>query len=246
MNWNEQGVLICGASRGLGRALARTLAARGARLVLIAREMPALERVAEEIRAAGGEAHALAFDVADKDAIYPLAGAAQALLGRVDVLIHNASALGPSPLRPLLDTDCEDLERALAVNLIGPFRLTKALAGAMALTGSGLIVHITSDASVEAYPGWGAYGVSKAAFDHLARVLAAELDPMGVHFLSVDPGDMDTALHAEAVPDADRSQLQDPEEVAPRLVRLIERAPTFANGARVSLAGFEPAQAVAS
>jgi NAD(P)-dependent dehydrogenase (short-subunit alcohol dehydrogenase family) len=240
MNWNDRGVLITGASRGLGRALALTLAARGARLVLVAREPGPLEATAQAIRAQGGEAHALAFDVADKGSIYPLAGAAQALVGRVDVVIHNASALGPAPLRALLDTDCEDLERALAVNVIGPFRLTKALAGAMALHGEGLVVHITSDASVEAYPAWGAYGVSKAAFDHLARIFAVELDPMGVRFLAVDPGDMDTQLHAEAVPDADRAGLQDPADVAPRLVQLLERAHELPNGARVALAAHEP------
>src|SRR5262249_24197614 len=130
--------------------------------------------VVDEIRAAGGEAHALVHDVADKNAVYALAGAAQALTGRVRTIVHNASALGPSPLVPLADTACEDLERALAVNLVGPFRITKALLGPMALAGDGLVVHVTSDASVEGYPTWGAYGVSKAAFDHLARTWAAE------------------------------------------------------------------------
>jgi len=216
MDFKNKGVVITGGSKGLGRALATELGKRGARLVLIARDQENLERAVAELE--GVEAHALAADVASKESIYPLAGAAQALLGRVDVVIHAASALGASPLRPLADTDCEDLERALQVNLVGPFRLTKALLGPMALHGEGLVVHVSSDAAVEGYPTWGAYGVSKAAFDHLARVWGAEMSAFGVTFVAVDPGDMDTDLHAEAVPDADRSELQDPREVAQRLV----------------------------
>jgi len=241
MNWRDKGVVITGGSNGLGRALAGELARRGARLVLVARGRERLEGAAAEIRARGGEAHTLEADVGDKDAIYPLAGAAQALLGRVDAVIHGASALGASPLRPLADTDCEQLERALAVNLVGPFRLTKALLGPMALAGEGLVVHLTSDASVEGYPTWGAYGVSKAGFDHLARVWAAEMAPFGVRFLSVDPGDMDTDLHAEAVPDADLSELQQPDEVARRFALLLDRAETIESGARVRLGELVPA-----
>lgn len=239
MNWQDRGVVITGASKGLGRALAHQLAGRGARLVLVARGRERLEDVAAAIRRDGGEAHAIAADVGDKQAIHPLAGAAQALLGRVDAILHVASALGASPLRPLADTDCEDLERALAVNLVGPFRLTKALLGPMALAGEGLVVHVTSDASVEGYATWGAYGVSKAGFDHLARVWAEELAPFGVRFLSIDPGDMDTDLHAAALPDADRAELQDPGEVAQRFADLLDRAESFASGSRIRLAGTE-------
>ena len=234
MDFRDKGIVITGGSKGLGRALAGELAARGGRLVLIARHKDALERAAQELRAQGAEAHALAADVADKEAIYPLAGAAQALLGRVDVVIHAASALGASPLKPLADTACEELERALAVNLVGPFRLTKALLGPMALRGEGLVVHVSSDAAVEGYPTWGAYGVSKAAFDHLARIWGAEMAAFGVRFVAVDPGDMDTDLHEEAVPGADRSELQDPRDVARRLVAWLEQSTP--GGARVKLA----------
>lgn len=234
-----RGIVITGASRGLGEALAYELAARGARLALVARGAGPLERVAETIRNRGGEAHALAGDVGDKDAIYPLAGRAQAVLGEVDVLVHNASSLGPSPLRLLSDTDCEDLERALAVNLVGPFRLTKALAGSMALRGRGLVVHLSSDAAVSAYPTWGAYSVSKAALDHLGRIWAEELGSFGVRFLSVDPGDMDTALHHEAVPGDDPTGLLDPREVAGRLAHFLEAAGTVPNGARLALGAWK-------
>ncbi len=181
-------VLITGASRGLGLALSEELARQGARVVMVARDAAPLEAAASAIQRRGGTAHALAADIGDKDAVYPLAGAAAALVGPIDLLIHNASTLGPTPLPLLLDTACEDLEHVLAVNLVGPFRLSKIIAGSMALRGKGLIVHLSSDAAVSAYPGWGAYGVSKAAQDHLARTWAAELEGTGVRSISIDPG----------------------------------------------------------
>jgi NAD(P)-dependent dehydrogenase (short-subunit alcohol dehydrogenase family) len=221
MNLEGKAALVTGASRGLGAALAKELARRGARVVLVARGADGLERVAAGIRKDGGEAHVLPSDISDKEAIYPLAGAAAALVGPIDVLVHNASLLGPVPLRLLLDTECEDLSQVLETNLVGPFRLTKIVAGSMALRGEGTIVHISSDASVAAYPRWGAYSVSKAAFDHLARLLAAELGDLGVRVFSVDPGEMDTAMHADAMPEADRSMLALPEVVARRIVAMI-------------------------
>ncbi len=157
------------------------------------------------------------------------------LIGEVDVLVNNAGALGPTPLRLLLDTDCEDLERALAVNVVGPFRLTKAVAGAMALRGRGLIVNVSSDAAVAAYERWGAYGASKAALEHLGRTLAVELEATGVRVLTVDPGEMDTRMHADAIPDADRSALSRPDDVAKLLARVLDDPP--ASGTRVALAG---------
>jgi len=235
MNVRGQGIVITGGSKGLGKALALQLGRKGARLFLIARNEGDLDRVVQTIRSEGGEAHGWTADVGDKDAVYPIAGAAQRALGNVDVVIHNASTLGPSPLRPLLDTDCEELERALAVNLLGPFRLTKAFAGSMAMHGRGLIVQVTSDASISAYPNWGAYSASKAALDHLGRVWAAELDPFGVRVASVDPGDMNTDMHREAAPGDDPATLLDPDEVAERLSALLESIETFPNGARISL-----------
>jgi NAD(P)-dependent dehydrogenase (short-subunit alcohol dehydrogenase family) len=159
--------------------------------------------------------------VGNKDDVYAIAGAAAALVGDLDIVVHNASTLGPTPLPLLADTACEDLERVLAVNVVGPFRLTRALVGPMLLRGRGLVVHISSDAAVAAYPRWGAYGASKAALDHLARIWGAELEGTGVHFLGFDPGEMDTEMHAAAMPEADRASLHRPADVAKRLAALI-------------------------
>src|SRR5262245_3795204 len=229
MKIQGQGTLVTGASRGLGRALAEQLAARGARVALVARDAGPLREVVAGIRGRGGDAHAIAGDIAAKDAIHRIAGQAQGLVGEIGIAVHNASTLRPTPLRLLLDTECEDLADVLETNLGGPFRLTKVLAGAMAIRGAGVIVHISSDAAVEPYPRWGAYGASKAAQDHLSKILAAELEGTGVRVLAIDPGEMDTAMPAAAMPDADRATLARPGEVAARIVQMIEdgrRAPS--------------------
>jgi NAD(P)-dependent dehydrogenase (short-subunit alcohol dehydrogenase family) len=233
MNIQGQGALVTGASRGLGRALAEQLATRGARVALVAREVGPLRDVVGQLRARGGDAHAIIGDIADKTAIHAIAGQAQGLVGEIAIAIHNASTLGPTPLRLLLDTECEDLAQVLETNLIGPFRLTKILAGAMAIRGAGVIVHVSSDAAIEPYPRWGAYGASKAAQDQLSKILAAELEGTGVRVLAVDPGEMDTVMHADAVPDADRAALQRPEQVAARIVQMIEDDARAPSGARL-------------
>jgi NAD(P)-dependent dehydrogenase (short-subunit alcohol dehydrogenase family) len=225
--------LITGGSRGLGRALGYALAARGVQVVLVARQAGPLEDVVAEIRAHGGMAHGIVADVADKDAIHAIAGQAAALVGPIDILVNNASTLGPVPLRLLLDTECEDLERVLAVNLLGPFRLTKVLAGSMLLRSRGVVVNVSSDAAVEAYARWGAYGTSKAALDHLGRIWAAELAETGVRLLTIDPGEMNTRMHAEAMPEADPASLADPAHVAERIVALIRDERRTPSGARI-------------
>jgi NAD(P)-dependent dehydrogenase (short-subunit alcohol dehydrogenase family) len=232
MDLTKTTAMVTGASRGLGRALAEQLAAAGARVVLVARTEPELAAVVDAIRSKGGEAHGLAFDVSQKEDVYPLVGAAAALVGPIDLLIHNASSLGPTPLRLLLDTECEDLSRVLETNLVGPFRLSRAIAGSMALRRTGTILHISSDASVNAYERWGAYSVSKAALDHLSRLWAAELGERGVRVLAVDPGEMDTVMHRAALPDADPATLARPDVVAARILALLrdDRVP---NGSRV-------------
>ena len=238
MDVRGRGILVTGGSRGLGAALAKELARKGARLALVARDEAALQRVVRSIEAEGGEAHAIAADVGGKEDVYAIAGTAAALVGDVEVVIQNASTLGRVPLLLLADTACEDLEQVLAVNLVGPFRLTKALAGPMLLRGRGLVVHLSSDAAVAAYPRWGAYGSSKAALDHLARIWAAELDGTGVRFFGVDPGEMDTAMHAEAMPDADRTSLAHPKTVARKIAQMIADD-SIPNGARLEASAWE-------
>jgi len=146
-------------------------------------------------------------------------------LGGLDVLINNASDLGPTPLAMLSDTECEDLERVFATNVFGPFRLTKALMGALAASareGRGAVVlNISSDAAINPYPGWGAYGSSKAALHHMTRIWNEEHAAEGVRFLSLDPGDMDTPMHAAAMPDADPATLKRPEQSARELLETI-------------------------
>src|SRR5205085_6409494 len=153
---------------------------------------------------------------------HPLALQITSALGGLDVLVNNASSLGPVPLAPLADTDCEDFEAALQTNLVGPFRLTKALLGALAASARegrpAIVVNISSDAAVSAYAGWGAYGASKAALAHMSRIWDAELQPHGVRVIAHDPGDMDTPLHALAIPDADPADLKTPDQSARELI----------------------------
>lgn len=217
-NWKA---VVTGASRGLGAALSEALAARGIEVALVARSAEKLIEVAARIRKNGGKAHVIVADVGDKDATYRIAGEAMAAMGRVDLLVHNASALGPTPLALLLDTDCEDLEAVLQTNVVGAFRLTKALVGPMVLRGSGVVVQISSDAAVEPYERWGIYGASKAAGDQLTRILAAEVKNSGVKVITFDPGEMDTQMHADAMPEADPSGLARPGDVALRLISRI-------------------------
>jgi NAD(P)-dependent dehydrogenase (short-subunit alcohol dehydrogenase family) len=240
MEIQGRSVLVTGGTRGLGAALGRALARAGARVVLVARGGEELTRVVDEIRGQGGDAHGFVADVGAKEDIHRIAGAAAALVGPIDVLVHNASTLGPTPLRLLLDTECEDFAHVLDVNLLGPFRLTRAIAGGMALRGRGLVVNITSDASVNAYPAWGAYGVSKAALDHLARIWAAELEGTGVRTITLDPGEMRTAMHAAALPDADPAGLADPADVAARVIEILRVAEEIPSGARLEVAKWAP------
>jgi len=237
----ESAVLITGGSRGLGAALGRELALAGARVVLVARGRRALDEVVDSIRRDGGEAYGLAGDVGDAGAAQVLAGEAAALVGPLEVLVHAASSLGRTPLAPLLDTTPDELERVLSVNLVGPFRLTRAVAGSMLVRRRGLVLAISSDAAVVSYPRWGGYGVSKAGLDHLVRIWAAEMEGTGVRFLSLDPGEMDTEMHAAAMPEADRATLADPRRVAARIRAIVESAETMASGSRLEVASWERA-----
>ena len=217
-------VAVTGGTSGLGLALVQQLSARGARVAFVARGREHVGRVAREWPGT----HGIVGDVSLKTDIYPIAVQILGELGGLDVLINNASDLGPATLRLLGDTDCEDLERALATNLVGPFRLTKAVLGALsasARAGRGAVVlNISSDAALNPYPTWGAYGASKAALRHLSAIWDSEIAEQGVRVLSLDPGDMDTPLHAQAVPGADPSTLKRPQVAALEMIDAIMAA----------------------
>ena len=230
---NGKSILITGGSKGLGRALALNLSSRGARVVIVAREKAELDEAVRAVTGNSGIAFGIQADVGEKESIYPIVGQAAALAGPIDVLINNASTLGPVPLRLLADTDCEDFDRVLQVNTLGPFRLIKAVAGSMLVRRGGLIVNISSDAAIEPYSGWGAYSASKAALDHLTRIAALELAGTGLLFFSVDPGEMDTRMHADAMPDADPAALKQPGEVADQIVSMIRHSAVIESGARL-------------
>jgi NAD(P)-dependent dehydrogenase (short-subunit alcohol dehydrogenase family) len=201
--------IVTGASRGLGLALTRALAERGWRVVIDARSLPAVPAGLE------GDVLAVEGDVADpahRTALLAAVGP------RLDLLVNNASALGPSPLPALRDYPLAALEHVYRANVLAPLALTQLALPLM--RAGGRIVNITSDAAVEAYEGWGGYGSSKAALEQLSRVLAAEHPELRVY--SVDPGDMRTRMHQDAFPGEDISDRPPPEESVPGLLELIE------------------------
>ena len=203
--------LVTGASRGLGLALARSLAADGWHLIIDGRDPVALETAATELRELTTVV-ALAGDVASEEHRQALAGAA-GTAGGLDVAVHNASLLGPSPQPALAGYPLEKLREVYSVNVFAPVRLTQLLLPH--LRPGARLVFVTSDASVEAYEGWGGYGSSKAALDQIAAVLGAEHPDLRVY--AVDPGDMNTRMHQEAFPDEDISDRPPPEASVPGL-----------------------------
>lgn len=219
-------IAITGGTSGLGLALVREFSARGARVAFLARHAEPVAEVERENK----NTHGIVADVSDKDAIYPAALQIVGELGGLEILINNASDLGAVPLALLADTNGEELEKAIATNVLGPFRLTKALLGALSASvregRAALVINISSDAAVTPYPKWGAYGASKAALRHLTEIWNQELSIEGVRFLSFDPGDMDTPMHALAVPDADRTTLKTAEAAARELITALETALT--------------------
>ncbi len=211
--------LVTGASRGLGLEIAKIYAGLGAHLVIAARGREDLEAVARELRPQT-EVVALALDVSQE--AERLVEAALERFGRIDVLVNNASELGPSPMPALEEYPWQELQRVFRVNVLAPLHLAQLALPGMRARGEGVIINVTSDAGVEAYPGWGGYGASKAALEHVSRTLGAELEGSGVRVYVVDPGDMNTAMHRLAEPGVDLSDLPGPEASAPAFVQLVE------------------------
>lgn len=208
--------LVTGGSRGLGLALARALAARGWRLIIDARGAGALEAARAEL-AETTKVIALPGDVTDAAHRQALAQAARSL-GGLDLLVNNASMLGPSPQPLLLDYPLDQLARVYQTNLFAPLALIQATQGQ--LRAGACIINISSDAAVEAYAGWGGYGSSKAALEQLTAILAAERPSLRVYW--VDPGDMRTQMHQEAFPGEDISDRPPPSASVPGLLALID------------------------
>jgi NAD(P)-dependent dehydrogenase (short-subunit alcohol dehydrogenase family) len=209
--------LVTGGSKGLGLALARALAARGWRLVVDARGADPLRRARDEL-SAETDVIAVPGDVAEPAHRRELAAAVDRL-GRLDALVNNASALGPSPQPQLADYRLADLERVYAVDVLAPLALTQLLLPRLRASG-GVVLNVSSDAAVEAYPGWGGYGSAKAALDQLTAVL--DVEEPAVRVYAVDPGDMRTDLHQQAFPGEDISDRPEPEAAVPGLLQLLE------------------------
>jgi NAD(P)-dependent dehydrogenase (short-subunit alcohol dehydrogenase family) len=213
-------VALTGGTSGLGLALLRALRAQGAHVAFVARDADRVARVA----AAHPGSRGITGDVSDQRQTHGLALQLASAFGGVDLLIHNAAALGPVATL-LADTECEDLGAVLATNLLGPFRLTKALLGSLSASARDgrpvRILFIGSECATTAYPRWGAYSASKAAARLMAQVWDQELAPTGIRVLEHDPGDMDTPLHARAVPDADPATLKAPAVAAAEILALL-------------------------
>lgn len=211
----QRTALITGASRGLGLALARQLAQHNWTLIIDARGVEALEDARAEL-AHHTNVIAIPGDVTDEAHRQALTAAAHSI-GGLDALVNNASSLGPSPQPNLLDYPLDVLERVYRTNSIAPLALIQAVQHQ--LKPNACVINITSDAGVEAYPGWGGYGSSKAALEQLSNILAAENPTLRVYW--VDPGDMRTQMHQEAFPGEDISDRPLPEESVPGLLELL-------------------------
>lgn len=204
--------LITGAGRGLGEVVATFLGRTGHELIVTGRDPARLDATAARLRR-HAEVHAVVGDVADHAHRRELARVAEEV-GGLDVLVNNASELGPSPMPRLADYPLDDLERVLRVNTVAPVGVVQELLPALRRR-RGLIVNITSDAAAGAYEGWGGYGASKAALELISRTLAAELAPDGIAVVTVDPGDMRTDMHQAAFPGEDISDRPEPEVTVP-------------------------------
>jgi NAD(P)-dependent dehydrogenase (short-subunit alcohol dehydrogenase family) len=213
--------IVTGASRGLGRAVAHELATSGWSLVIGARHRGPLDEVVADLRRGGAVVRAVPGDITDPEHRRAIVAAAEEL-GGLDLLVNNAGGLGPSPLPPLVDLPLDELSRLFDVNVVAQLGLVQLSLPLLRERG-GAVVAVTSDAAVEPYEGWGAYGASKAALEQLNHVLEVEAPEVRVY--RFDPGDMRTQMHQEAFPGEDISDRPEPEDAAAALVNLLRNAP---------------------
>ena len=221
-SWFEAGhvAIVTGGSRGLGKALARELLMRGLHVIVDGRDAAVLEAAAAEL-GAPESLIVVPGDVSDPKHAHFLVGAARDL-GRLDLLINNASTLGEVPLPRIEDLTHTTFTRLFDVNVFAPIHLIQhALTLMPQNSGPSTIVNVTSDAAIEGYPAWGGYGSSKAALEAVSRSFAAELEGTAVRVLVADPGDMDTRMHRDAIPDADPADLRDPADSARALLHAV-------------------------
>jgi NAD(P)-dependent dehydrogenase (short-subunit alcohol dehydrogenase family) len=228
---NGKVVMISGASKGLGRALAFAFAKQGARLALSARGEAVLMQVKRELEGRGAEVLAVTGDMSVARDVERFVAAAEDVYGRIDVLVNNASILGPSPMPLLLDYPEADFAEVLRVNAVGPFLVTRRVIASMLARGRGSIINVTSAAGNVGYAGWGAYGISKFALEGLTETWADEVQGTGVRVNMVDPGEMNTEMHALAVPDCDYD-LADPNDVTDVFLYLASDEAEGVNGRR--------------
>jgi NAD(P)-dependent dehydrogenase (short-subunit alcohol dehydrogenase family) len=228
---NKQTIVITGASKGLGRALTLAFAKQKARLAICARGEKDLLKVKKEAEALGAEVLAVTADVSIAADVDRFVSLTELSYDTIDVLINNASTIGPSPIPFLADTTEEDFQKVLQTNAIGPFLITKRVLAGMLSRGAGSIINVTSEAGNTGYAGWGTYGISKFALEGMTETWADEVQDTGVRINMVDPGEMDTEMHDLAVPDCDY-EIGEPGDAVDVFIYLASEESSKVNGQR--------------
>ncbi|MEH7336866.1 SDR family oxidoreductase [Neobacillus drentensis] len=229
---NNQVVMITGASKGLGKALTLAFARKGASLAICARGERDLENVKKEAEALGApNVIAVTADISKSRDVERFVAVTENAYRKIDVLINNASILGPSPIPLLLDFPEKNFVEVLRVNAVSPFLVTRRVLPGMLLRNNGSVINVTSEAGNTGYAGWGAYGISKFAVEGLTETWADEVGDTGVRVNMVDPGEMDTEMHQLAVPDCDY-ELANPNDVVEVFLYLASDKSKRVNGQR--------------
>lgn len=226
-------VMITGASRGLGKALTLAFTEAGAKLAICSRSEESLKKVKEQAESLGAEVLAVTADMSDKRDVERFVSLAEDCYGKIDVLINNASILGPSPMPLLADYPDEEFAEVIRVNVGTAFFVTKRVLPGMLVRNEGSIINVTSEAGHVGYAGWGAYGVSKFAVEGLTQTWADELSATNIRINMIDPGEMDTEMHQMAVPDCDYP-LAKPEDVVGTFLYLASEQSKGITGQRIN------------